>query len=159
MVIPAENHFSTVLKVPVGRDGFLNEIHPKLRPVETVVDGVYICGAAQGPKSSAESVTAALAAVAQSASVLRRGTAELDPLVAVVDPAACVWCGGCEQSCPYGAVLRGSTDEVERAVIDETMCKGCGGCVPDCPKDAIDLRGYTDAQIRSAIESLLEAAS
>ncbi len=68
------------LKLPVGRDGFFNEIHPKLRPVETVVDGVTIAGACQGPETVAESAASGLAAAAQAASVLKRGIAELDPI-------------------------------------------------------------------------------
>ena len=76
-----------------GQDGFFNEIHPKLRPVETVVDGVFICGTCQSPKNSAESVASGLAAVTQSAAILKRGFAELDPLVAMVDTDVCTWCG------------------------------------------------------------------
>lgn len=142
------------LKLPVGKGGFFNEIHPKLRPVETVVDGVYICGACQGPKNSAEAVASGLAAVTQSASILKRGYAELDPLVAVADTEACSWCGLCLEACPYEAPQQVGEDGKTVAVIDKTACKGCGGCVPVCPKDAIDLEGYTDAQIRAMIDGL-----
>jgi len=144
------------LKLPVGNDGFFNEIHPKLRPVETVVDGVFIAGACQSPKNSAESVASGLAAVTQSASILKRGYAELDPLVAVVDTDLCTWCGKCLEACPYEAPRETSEDEKQVAVIDKAACKGCGGCVPVCPYDAIDLQGYTDAQIRAMIDGLLE---
>ncbi len=146
------------LKLPLGSDGFFNEIHPKLRPVETVVDGVLIAGACQGPKSSAESVASGLAAVTQSAAVLRKGYAELDPLVAVVDADACSACGICLTACPYDAISMAAGEGREVAVISETGCKGCGGCVPVCPDDAIDLLGYTDAQIRAQIDSLLEVS-
>jgi heterodisulfide reductase subunit A len=145
-----------VLKLPLGSDGFFNEIHPKLRPVETVVGGVLIAGACQGPKSSAESVASGLAAVTQSAAVLRKGFAELDPLVAAVSTDACTACGKCLDACPYGAITMTGLDGRQVAVISETGCKGCGGCVPMCPDDAIDLRGYTDAQIRDQIDRLLE---
>jgi heterodisulfide reductase subunit A len=145
-----------LLKLPTGKDGFFNEIHPKLRPVETVVDGVLIAGASQAPKSSAESVASALAAVTQSAAVLKKGVAELDPLVATVDPDICTWCGKCENACPYGAIEKLSLNGREVATISETGCKGCGGCVPMCPVDAIDLRGYTNAQITAMIDGLLE---
>jgi len=156
-MVPRQNdELVGALKLPLGSDGFFNEIHPKLRPVETVVDGVLIAGACQGPKSSAESVASGLAAVTQSAAVLRKGFAELDPLVAVVATDACTACGKCLTACPYGAIGMTSLDGREVAAISETGCKGCGGCVPICPDDAIDLRGYTDAQIRAQIDSLLE---
>jgi heterodisulfide reductase subunit A len=148
-----------VLKLPLGRDGFFNEIHPKLRPVETMVDGVLIAGACQGPKNSAESVASGLAAVTQSASVLKTGVAELDPLVAMVDPGRCTWCGKCENACPYGAIEKLSLNGREVAAISEAGCKGCGGCVPMCPDNAIDLRGYTDAQITAQIDGLLQEAA
>ncbi len=147
------------LKLPVGADGFFNEVHPKLRPVETIVDGVLIAGACQAPKTSAESVTSGLAAVTQAAAVLKRGVAELDPQIAVVHPAACTGCGDCVPSCPFGAVSLVARNGAETAVIDEAGCKGCGACVPACPEDAIDLRGYTDAQVRTMIDSLLEGVA
>jgi heterodisulfide reductase subunit A len=144
------------LKLPLGKDGFFNEIHPKLRPVETVVDGVLIAGAAQGPKNSAEAVASGLAAVAQAGAMLKRGVAELDPLVATVDPEACAWCGKCVEACPYGAIGKVPLDGKEVAVISAAGCKGCGGCVPACPENAIDLLGYTDAQVQATIDGLLE---
>ena len=158
MVARNNDEMVGMLKLPLGRDGFFNEIHPKLRPVETMVDGVLIAGACQGPKSSAESVASGLAAVAQSASVLKKGVAELDPLVATVDPDRCTWCGKCENACPYGAIENLSLNGREIATISEAGCKGCGGCVPMCPENAIDLRGYTDLQITAMIDGLLEEA-
>ncbi len=144
-----------VLKLPVGTDGFFNEIHPKLRPVETVVDGVYVCGACQGPKNSAESVASGLAAVSQSAAVLMKRVAQLDPQVARVNADACAWCGKCRDGCPYAAISMAVVDGKETAVIDQAGCKGCGGCVPMCPLDAIDLQGYTDGQVKGMIDGLL----
>ncbi len=160
-MVPRENDdLIRTLKLPVGRDGFFNEIHPKLRPVETVVDGVYLAGACQSPKSSAEAVTSGLAAVTQSAAVLKRGVAELDPLVATVDPDACTWCGVCAEACPFGAISELSLAGKTVAQIDAAGCKGCGGCAPVCAEDAIDLQGYTDAQTKAMIDALLvEVAS
>jgi heterodisulfide reductase subunit A2 len=143
------------LKLPVGRDGFFNEIHPKLRPVETVVDGVTIAGACQAPKTVAESVASGLAAVTHAAAVLKRGVAELDPQVAVVHAEACTGCGECVEACPFGAVSLVARNGGQVATIEAAGCKGCGGCVPLCPEDAIDLRGYTDAQLRAMIDGLL----
>jgi heterodisulfide reductase subunit A len=156
-MIPRRNEeLIGALKLPVDKDGFFNEIHPKLRPVETVVDGVYIAGACQGPKNSTESVASGLAAVTQSAVILKKGFAELDPLVAIVHTGPCTACGECLEACPYGAIEMAVGGSKPVAVISETGCKGCGGCVPVCPENAIDLRGYTDAQITAMIDSLLE---
>jgi heterodisulfide reductase subunit A len=159
MVPRSNQELVNVLKLPAGSDGFFNEIHPKLRPVETVVDDVLIAGACQGPRTSAESVTSGLAAVTQSASVLKKGFTELDPLVAVLRAAACTSCGVCLTTCPYDAISMVEGDTRQPAVISPTGCKGCGGCVPICPENAIDLLGYTDAQVTVMIESLVEVSA
>jgi heterodisulfide reductase subunit A len=159
-MVPRQNASLTdLLKLPLGSDGFYNEIHPKLRPVETVVDGVMIAGACQGPKTSSESVSSGLTAVTQCGGMLMRGTAELDPLVATVNAEACTACGECEGACPYGAIHRITADGREVVTIDATACKGCGGCAPYCPEDAIDLLGNTDEQIRAMIDNLLETSA
>jgi len=156
-MVPRENdELVSVLKLPIGIDGFFNEIHPKLRPVETIVDGVYICGACQSPKNSAESVTSGLAAVTQSGAILKRGFAELDPMVAMVDTDACTWCDKCLEACPYAAIEQVDEDGKAVASVIRTACKGCGGCVPVCPTDAVDLQGYTDTQVKAMIDGLLE---
>ena len=157
-MVPRENEtLVKALKLPVGTDGFFNEIHPKLRPVETVVDGVMVAGACQGPKSSSESVASALTAVTQSAAILKRGVAELDPLVATVNADACTWCGVCLEACPYAAVDKIACDGRDVAVVNAAMCKGCGACAPMCPKEAIDLLGSTDEQVRAMIDALVPA--
>jgi heterodisulfide reductase subunit A2 len=155
-MVPRKNQdLTSVLKLPVGVDGFYNEIHPKLRPVETVVAGVMIAGACQSPKTLSESVASGLAAVTQSAGILLKGFAELDPLVATVDTAACTGCTEkCLASCPYDAITAVDIDGRQLAEISAAVCKGCGGCVPVCPENAIDLLGYTDAQMRASIDSL-----
>ncbi len=156
MVPRANDGLTGLLKLPVGDDGFYNEIHPKLRPVETVVDGVLIAGSCQGPKPVSESVASGLAAVAQSAAILKKGIAELDPLVATVHTAACTGCGECLPACPYDAIETMVCDQGNVALVSAAVCKGCGGCVPVCPEDAIDLFGYTDTQMRSMIDGLVE---
>ncbi len=156
MVPPQERELLEVLKLPVGRDGFFNEIHPKLRPVETVIDGVFIAGAAQGPKNSYEAVASALAASAKVAGLVLKGYAELEPQVASVDEEKCEWCGKCLEACPYSAFERVEYRGKEVARVIEALCKGCGGCVPACPADAIDVKGYEDVAIREMIDGLLE---
>ncbi len=152
-MVPAQNSgLVELLKLPLGRDRFFNEIHPKLRPVETMVDGVFICGACQGPKNSSESVAAALAAVAQGVSILKKGYVELEPLVAEVDPEACDRCGECFDTCPYSAIEK----DASAVRINSVQCKGCGGCAPVCPRGAINLKGYADGQVKSMIDALLK---
>jgi heterodisulfide reductase subunit A len=155
-MVPRENtRLVDVLKLPIGGDGFFNEIHPKLRPVETVVDGVMIAGCCQSPRTVGESVSAGLAAVAQSAALLKKGFAELEPLVARVNPEKCTGAGECLTTCPYDAITTIEWDGRKIASVDPATCKGCGGCVPVCGRDAIDLLGYTDQQMRAAIEELI----
>jgi heterodisulfide reductase subunit A len=156
-MVPRENAALTdVLKLPLGSDGFYNEIHPKLRPVETVVDGVLIAGCSQGPKTAPESVASGLAAVTQSAALLKKGIAELDPLVALVNVEKCLGSGACLSACPYSAITSIEFEGRQVAHVDPSSCKGCGGCVPICPNDAIDLLGYTDAQMRATISHLVK---
>jgi len=119
-----------------------------------VLPDVLYAGACQSPKTLAESVGSGLAAVTQSAGILMKGFAELDPLVATVDAAACTGCDDCVPSCPFEAISKVTTDGRELAVISAAVCKGCGGCVPVCTEDALDLLGYTDAQMRASIDSL-----
>ncbi len=154
-VVPRENRGLTgVLKLPLDADGFFNEIHLKLRPVETVVDGIFLAGACQSPKSVAESVGAALSAVSKSASLLMRGHVDLEPLVARIDPGKCTGCGQCVAACPYEAVELVQMEGTAAARINGSLCKGEGGCVPVCPEMAIDIEGYTDGQITAMIDAL-----
>jgi heterodisulfide reductase subunit A len=156
-MVPRENKtLVDVLKLPVGQDGFFNEIHPKLRPVETVVDGVFIVGAAQGPKTMAESVASALAGVSKSAALLMKGYVALEPFVAQVDPERCVLCDACLEACPYSAIENIRLNGKEVAQVVSSLCKGGGTCAAVCPEDAIDLRGYMDDQIKATIEALAQ---
>jgi heterodisulfide reductase subunit A len=158
-MVPRENKkLIDTLKLPIGMDGFFNEIHPKLRPVETVIDGVFIAGASQGPKTIAESVASSMAAVSKSAALLMKGYVDLEPLIAKIDPERCVWCDECTKACPYGAIEKISVEGKEVARVVSALCKGGGACVPVCPQNAIDVEGYTDAQITAMIDSLIKEA-
>ncbi|MBN2243298.1 MAG: CoB--CoM heterodisulfide reductase iron-sulfur subunit A family protein [Acidobacteria bacterium] len=156
-MVPRQNDaLINVLKLPVGTDGFFNEIHPKLRPVETVMDGVFIVGASQGPKTLAESVASSLAGVSKSAALLKKGYVDLDPYIAMVNAERCVWCGKCLEACPYGAIEKSVLEGKEIASVIPSLCKGGGACVPVCPEDAIELKGYTSEEITAAIDALIE---
>jgi heterodisulfide reductase subunit A len=159
-MVPRQNDgLINVLKLPVGTDGFLNEIHPKLRPVETVMDGVFISGTSQGPKTLAESVTSSLAAVAKSAALVKKGYVDLDPYVATVNPDRCLWCDKCQEACPYGAIEKVTVADEEIARVIPSLGKGGGVCVPVCPEDAIEITGYTDAEVKAMIDALIEESA
>ena len=154
---PRKNdNLNQVLKIPESADGFYKEIHPKLRPVETVIDGVFIAGAAQGPKTMSESVTSALAAVAKTGGLLKKGYVDLEPLIAQVDTDKCAWCGECLKACPYSAIEKMICDGREVAMVIASLCKGEGACVPVCPKDAIAVEGFRNDQIIAMIDASLK---
>lgn len=158
MTARANDELTRVLKLPIGTDRFYNEIHPKLRPVETVIDGVYIAGACQGPKNAGESVVSSLAAVAKAAALLIKGHVDLQPFVAYVQADACAWCGKCQPACPYGAIEKVLYGDKEVARVVDVLCKGCGACLPVCPVDATQLKGYSDGQIDAMIDILAREA-
>ncbi len=157
---PRENdQLNSLLKIPESKDGFYNEIHIKLRPVETVIDGVFIAGTSQGPKTLAESVASSLAAVAKTGGLLMKGYVDLEPLIARVDTDKCTWCDECLKACPYGAIEKTVCGDKEVALVIASVCKGEGGCVPVCPHDAIDIEGFRDDQIRAMIDASLKEAT
>ena len=158
MTARANDALTRVLKLPLGADRFYNEIHPKLRPVETVIDGVYIAGACQGPKNAGESVVSSLAAVAKAAALLIKGYVDLQPFVAYVRADVCTWCGKCQPACPYGAIEKVADGDKEVARVIDVLCKGCGACLPPCPVDATQLKGYTDGQVEAMIDVLAREA-
>ena len=144
-----------ILKVPIGRDKFFNEIHPKLRPVETVIDGVLISGACQAPLNITESVKSALAAASKVSTLVSSGEIELEPTMAIVHNDRCTWCDKCTEACPYDAISKIKYENKEVAEVSKSLCKGCGMCLPVCPENAIDLIGYTDIEMESMIEALI----
>jgi len=143
-----------VLKIPVGADNFFNEVHMKLRPVETVMDGIFIGGTCQGPKNITETMTSSLAATAKANSLISKGTISLEPNLAVIDEEKCVWCGKCDEICTYGAIEKVKKEDKEVARVITAACKGCGACLPVCPEDAIELLGYTNEEIEAMIDAI-----
>lgn len=155
MVPRADNSVGSLFKIPKGRDKFYNEVHMKLRPVETVIDGITIAGTCQGPKNIGESVNSALSAATKSFSILSKGELETDPLVAVIDASKCSWCGACEMACPFDAILKTEKDGKIIAEINNTVCKGCGMCAPVCEPDAVNLIACSSSEIFSMIDALV----
>jgi len=154
MVPRADNSVASLFKLPKGRDKFFNEIHMKLRPVETVIDGITICGACQGPKNIMESVNSALSAAAKSFSYVSKGELELEPIIAKIEKDLCTWCGACAEACPFDAIKMLKDEKKELAAINNSVCKGCGMCLPVCPTDAINLIAYSNREIESMIDAL-----
>jgi len=148
------NTVSEILKIPKGRDHFFNEIHMKLRPVETVIDGVSIAGCCQGPKNVVESINSALSAAIKCYSLVSQSHLQVEPIVAEVDDQLCEWCGLCADNCPYDAIHISSTNKKQTALVNEAVCKGCGMCLPVCPANAIQLKTYSDPEIESMIQTL-----
>ncbi len=152
-----------MLKLPVGADRFLQEVHPKLRPVETAVNGVLLAGTSQAPMDIEETLSAAAAAASKAAILLSRDVVELDPFVAQVDPAKCNGCERCLSECSYTGALLKETEQANgatevKARVNPGLCFGCGACVAVCPTRAIDLKGWTLDQFDAMVDGLVEAA-
>jgi heterodisulfide reductase subunit A len=158
-MVPADaSSLITSLKLPVGTDRFLLEVHPKLRPVELAVNGVFLAGTSQGPKDVGETCASASAAAAKVMALLSAGHVELDPFVAHVDAHSCEGHGLCVQECEYAGALtlEEYPDGRRRVVVNPALCAGCGACVAVCPTRAIDLAGWTLDQYDSMVDALLQ---
>jgi len=139
------------INLPLGEDGFVQEKHPKLDPVNTLKTGIYACGCALGPKDVRDTVSDSLGAAAKAATFLKEGRVSASPEKAYVEPEACDGCGVCVPVCPVTAI----TLEDDKAELDPFTCTGCGGCVPVCPQGAIDFRNSTREQITATLKGLL----
>jgi heterodisulfide reductase subunit A len=156
---PAEaKQLAQKLSLSFDGAGFFKELHPKLKPVETAVEGIFLAGCCQGPKDIPDTVAQAKGAAAAAAVPLSQGKVRIDPSISEVDVEKCSGCGICPPLCPYNAIELKAYNGRPRAVIDITQCKGCGVCTAACPSAAILLNGYTDEQIRSQIAALTRAA-
>jgi heterodisulfide reductase subunit A len=134
-------------------DGFFLEKHPKLDPVATNTDGIFIAGCCQGPKEIPDTVAQASAAAARVLSVISKGKVELEATTSVVDEKLCSGCKTCLDLCPYKAI---TFEEAKKlANINEALCKGCGTCAAACPAGAIVSKHFTTEQILAQVEGVL----
>jgi len=157
-VVPSEGaaELAQTLHVTRDKDGFFLESHPKLRPVDSNTDGLYLAGACQAPRDIPDTVAHASAAASQVLGLLSQESIEVVPTVAEVRTLHCVGCGLCVDICPYGAPNLVEDRGRMVAEINEALCKGCGLCVAGCRGKAISLRGFTDTQILRQMEALLQ---
>ncbi len=136
-----------IFGISTDADGWFREKHPKLDPVATMTEGVFIAGCCQGPRDIPDSVAQASAAAAKVLSLIGQGEVEIQPSVAVVDELMCTGCTQCIQTCPYAAIEYLPDKRVAHVI--EALCKGCGTCTGTCPSKAISLRHFTDRQLIS----------
>ena len=136
-----------------GSEGFFLERHPKLAPVNTFTDGIYLAGACQGPRDIPDTVAQAGAAAAEAMVLIDKGYIEQEPNTAYVLEEECSGCKSCIPLCPYTAI---TFDEAkEKATINEALCKGCGTCVASCPSGSIAQHLFEDDEVFSEIKGVL----
>ena len=149
-----------MMKLPVGPDRFLLEVHPKLRPVELPVGGIMLAGTCQAPMDVGEACSAAAAAAVKATALLGRGYVELDPFVAEVDLEKCRGSGACVEACLNdGAlnlvVMEVDGEKVQKAQVTSALCLGCGACVAVCSENAIDINGWTLKQYEAMVDMIV----
>lgn len=147
------NEVRRMFNISCSTEGFFLERHPKLAPVSTATDGVYIAGCCQGPKDIPDTVAQAGAAAAEALALIDSGFVEIEPNTAFVVEEECSGCKSCIPMCPYTAISRHPEKEV--AYINPALCKGCGTCVATCPSGSIRQNLFEDEHIFSEIEEVL----
>jgi heterodisulfide reductase subunit A len=161
--MPPNGDLPKMLRIPTDEHGFLQEAHPKLRPVETLTAGVFLAGAAQFPKDIPDTVAQASAAASKVLEMLSRPVLHREPTVARVNEAVCVGCFECVRVCPYGAVeqkeIKDREDNLVKMVagVIEGLCEGCGACTAACRVRSIDVDGFNDEQVFAQLGAMAVA--
>ncbi|MEW6366109.1 MAG: CoB--CoM heterodisulfide reductase iron-sulfur subunit A family protein [Acidobacteriota bacterium] len=154
-VIPSAgtHEVARLFKVATGPDGFFQEAHVKLRPVDFAADGVYLCGIAHYPKHISEALSQAFGAAGRAVTLLSQDTVTASGSVCTVRERDCVSCGACISVCAYGAIEFYDTPQGKKARVNPVLCKGDGLCNSVCPTSAISLLHYTDEELLSQIDA------
>lgn len=142
-----------LFNISCSSEGFFLERHPKLAPVNTTTEGVYLAGCCQGPKDIPDTVAQAGAAASEALCLIDKGYVEMEPMTSFVVEDDCSGCKTCLSMCPYSAITR--SEEKGIAEINEALCKGCGVCVSACPSGSITQNLFEDQEIYSEIEQVL----
>jgi len=150
---PDTEAIARLFNISRSADGFFLEKHPKLDPIATTTDGVFIVGCCQGPKDIPDTVAQASAAAARVLAMISKGSVEIEAATAVIDERICSGCQVCKLVCSYNAISFDEEKQVCR--VNEALCKGCGACVGGCPSDAISLNHFTNEQILAEMEGML----
>ncbi len=150
---PDAEKIARLFNISRSADGFFLEKHPKLDPVATMTDGIFVAGCCQGPKDIPDTVAQALAAAAEVLAMISKGKVEIEAATAVINEKICSGCQICRVVCPYSAIDFDEQKTVCR--VNEALCKGCGACVGGCPSDAVSLKHYTNEQIVAQMEGML----
>lgn len=159
-IVPRENakEVARVLNISQSADNFLLEAHPKLRPLETFTDGIFLAGCCQSPKDIPDSVAQASGAASKAVTLLTKGTIETEGIIAKVNEFLCTGCGTCIEVCPFNAIELKPTKlfggRVIVASVNDALCKGCGACSAGCRNGAIQQAHFKDLQMISAIDAL-----
>ena len=146
--------FSRVLNINQSADGFYLEAHPKLRPLDTFTEGIFLAGCCQSPKDIPDAVAQASGAAIRASEPLAKGMVEVEAITSNIDEDLCSGCRICEDLCPYSALEFDKKDKIMR--VNDVMCKGCGSCASACPTGAISMRHFDVKQILAQIEGIIE---
>jgi heterodisulfide reductase subunit A len=150
---PDAEAINRLFNISCSGDGFFLEKHPKLEPVSTMTDGIFLAGCCQGPKDIPDTVAQASAAAAEALAIISRGRVEVEAATAVIDERICSGCQACKEVCPYSAIEYDAEKNVCR--VNKALCKACGACVAACFSDAISLEHFTNEQIVAEMEGAL----
>ncbi|MEO0108073.1 MAG: CoB--CoM heterodisulfide reductase iron-sulfur subunit A family protein [candidate division WOR-3 bacterium] len=153
---PSTIELAKILRLSLSADRFLLEAHPKLRPVDSTIDGVFLAGCCQGPKDIPDTVAQAKGAASAAIGLLASGKVKVEPAIAVVDAELCTGCHVCQSVCSYQAPEFDREKKV--SVINEVLCKGCGVCPAACPAGAITMRHFKDEQIQAQVDALCQGS-